>query len=161
MMVKNPKSYTFNRDAILVETTTGAKRALIDYRKTAPTIQSEKVPGNVWSFPRVRYLMDEYENHPTQKPSALLKRIILASSNPSDTVLDPFAGSFTTGAVAAASGRKFIGIELNNEYVKMGLRRLSVTSHYSENELAKVKRENTKPVQKQRNVGINALSSEK
>ncbi|MDI5677445.1 hypothetical protein MJL30_38175, partial [Salmonella enterica subsp. enterica serovar Anatum] len=42
-------------------------------------------------------------------------------------------------AVAAASGRKFIGIELNNEYVKMGLRRLSVTSHYSENELAKVK----------------------
>lgn len=91
MMVKNPKSYTFNRDAILVETTTGAKRALIDYRKKpAPTIQSEKkkVPGNVWSFPRVRYLMDEYENHPTQKPSALLKRIILASSNPSDTVLD-------------------------------------------------------------------------
>ncbi len=92
--------------------------------------------------------MDEYENHPTQKPSALLKRIILASSNPSDTVLDPFAGSFTTGAVAAASGRKFIGIELNNEYVKMGLRRLSVTSHYSENELAKVKEKNTKPVQK-------------
>lgn len=79
-----------------------------------------------------------------KKPSALLKRIILASSNPSDTVLDPFAGSFTTGAVAAASGRKFIGIEINNEYVKIGLRRLSVTSHYSENELAKVKREKHK-----------------
>ncbi|VDY37565.1 methyltransferase [Salmonella enterica subsp. enterica serovar Daytona] len=46
MMVKNPKSYTFNRDAILVETTTGAKRALIDYRKKpAPTIQSEKSAG--------------------------------------------------------------------------------------------------------------------
>lgn len=88
MMVKNPKSYTFNRDAILVETTTGAKRALIDYRKNPPQpYNQKKVPGNVWSFPRVRYLMDEYENHPTQKPSALLKRIILASSNPSDTVL--------------------------------------------------------------------------
>ncbi|EKR6894750.1 adenine-specific DNA-methyltransferase [Salmonella enterica] len=163
MMVKNPKSYTFNRDAILVETTTGAKRALIDYRKNPPQpYNQKKVPGNVWSFPRVRYLMDEYENHPTQKPSALLKRIILASSNPSDTVLDPFAGSFTTCAVAAASGRKFIGIELNNEYVKMGLRRLSVTSHYSENELAKVKKRKTQNLsKKQRNVGINALSSEK
>lgn len=64
--------------------------------------------------------MDEYENHPTQKPEALLKRIILASSNPGDIVLDPFAGSFTTGAVAVASGRKFIGIELNSEYIKWG-----------------------------------------
>lgn len=84
--------------------------------------------------------MDEYENHPTQKPEALLKRIILASSNPGDIVLDPFAGSFTTGAVAVASGRKFIGIEINSEYIKMGLRRLDVTSHYSAEELAKVKR---------------------
>ncbi|EDV1561392.1 adenine-specific DNA-methyltransferase, partial [Salmonella enterica subsp. enterica serovar Braenderup] len=55
-----------------------------------------------------------------------------------------------------------IGIELNNEYVKMGLRRLSVTSHYSENELAKVKKRKTQNLsKKQRNVGINALSSEK
>ncbi len=64
--------------------------------------------------------MDEYENHPTQKPEALLKRIILASSNPGDIVLDPFAGSFTTGAVAVSSGRKFIGIEINSEYIKNG-----------------------------------------
>lgn len=106
--------------------------------------------------------MDEYENHPTQKPSALLKRIILASSNLGDTVLDPFAGSFTTGAVAAASGRKFIGIEINNEYVKIGLRRLSVTSHYSENDLAKVKKRKTKNrSKKQRNAVINARSSGK
>ncbi|MEN1396534.1 DNA methyltransferase, partial [Pseudomonas aeruginosa] len=73
---------------------------LIDYRKNPPQpYNHQKVPGNVWDFPRVRYLMDEYENHPTQKPEALLKRIILASSNPGDIVLDPFAGSFTTGAV--------------------------------------------------------------
>ncbi len=87
--------------------------------------------------------MDEYENHPTQKPEALLKRIILASSNPGDIVLDPFAGSFTTGAVAIASGRKFIGIEINSEYIKMGLRRLDVASHYSAEELAKVKKRKT------------------
>ncbi|WP_348260244.1 DNA methyltransferase, partial [Salmonella enterica] len=75
-------------------------------------------------------------------------------SNPSDTVLDRFAGSLTTGAGAAASGRKFIGIVLNNEYVKMGLRRLSVSSHYSENELAKGKKRKTQKLsKKQQNVG--------
>lgn len=113
MMVKDAKNYTFNGDAILVEAKTGSQRALIDYRKNPPQpYNHQKVPGNVWDFPRVRYLMDEYENHPTQKPEALLKRIILASSNPGDIVLDPFAGSFTTGAVAIASGRKFIGTHI-------------------------------------------------
>ncbi|XHA17123.1 adenine-specific DNA-methyltransferase [Citrobacter farmeri] len=149
MMVKDARQYTFNSDAILVETKTGAKRALIDYRKNPPQpYNTQKVPGNVWEFPRVRYLMDEYENHPTQKPIALLKRIILASSNPGDTVLDPFAGSFTTGAVAVESGRKFIGIDVNNEYVKMGLRRLNIGSHYSPEELTKVKKRKTKNLSK-------------
>ena len=144
MMVKDAKNYTFNSDAILVEAKTGSQRALIDYRKNPPQpYNNQKVPGNVWDFPRVRYLMDEYENHPTQKPEALLKRIILASSNPGDIVLDPFAGSFTTGAVAVTTGRKFIGIEINSEYIKMGLRRLGIASHYSVEELAKVKKRKT------------------
>ncbi|HCD7549867.1 TPA: adenine-specific DNA-methyltransferase [Citrobacter farmeri] len=149
MMVKDARQYTFNSNAILVETKTGAKRALIDYRKNPPQpYNTQKVPGNVWEFSRVRYLMDEYENHPTQKPVALLKRIILASSNPGDTVLDPFAGSFTTGAVAVESERKFIGIEVNNEYVKMGLRRLNIRSHYSAEDLTKVKKRKTKNLSK-------------
>lgn len=157
MMVKDAKNYTFNGDAILVEAKTGSQRALIDYRKNPPQpYNHQKVPGNVWDFPRVRYLMDEYENHPTQKPEALLKRIILASSNPGDIVLDPFAGSFTTGAVAVASGRKFIGIEINSEYIKMGLRRLDVTSHYSAEELAKVKKE--RPATGQNDVGLAKLT---
>ncbi len=66
MMVKDAKNYTFNGDAILVEAKTGSQRALINYRKILHSLQSSKVPGNVWDFPRVRYLMDEYENHPTQ-----------------------------------------------------------------------------------------------
>ncbi|HEB1252035.1 TPA: adenine-specific DNA-methyltransferase [Escherichia albertii] len=150
MMVKDAKNYTFNSDAILVEAKTGARRALIDYRKNPPQPYSnKKVPSNVWDFSRVRYLMDEYENHPTQKPKALLQRIILASSNPGDVVLDPFAGSFTTGAVAIATGRKFIGIEINNEYIKMGLRRLNISSHYSVEDLAKVKKRKTGNLSKQ------------
>lgn len=130
--VKDKKKYTFNADDILVEAKTGAKRRLIDYRKPVPTLyNTKKVPGNVWEFPRVRYRMDEYENHPTQKPIALLERMILASSNPGDIVLDPFSGAFTTSFVAKKLGRKSIGIEIEEEYVKIGLRRLNIQTQLS------------------------------
>ncbi len=123
--VKDKNNYTFNSIDILVEAKTGAKRNLIDYRKNPPQpYNNEKVPGNVWDFPRVRYRMTEYENHPTQKPTALLERIIKASSNPGDTVLDPFSGTFTTSYVAKKLGRKSIGIEINEDFVKIGLRRV-------------------------------------
>ena len=124
--VKNAKDYTFNAEKIVVEAKTGAKRKLIDYRGDKPKpYNTKKVPGNVWEFPRVRYRMNEYENHPAQKPEALLNRIIKASSNEGDLVLDPFAGTFTTCAVAQRLYRKSIGIEFQEEYFKIGLRRLS------------------------------------
>jgi site-specific DNA-methyltransferase (adenine-specific) len=136
--VKNPEDYTFNADEILVEAKTGAKRKLIDYRKNPPQVyNSEKVPGNVWEFARVRYRMDEYENHPTQKPVALLERIIKASSNVGDIVLDPFSGTFTTSFVANQLGRKSIGIELQEDYVKIGLRRLRLVDEYKGEKLQK------------------------
>ena len=123
--VKDHRNYTFNADAIAVEAKTGAKRKLIDYRKKVPTVYSTtKVPGNAWYFPRVRYRMDEYEDHPSQKPEVLLQRIIQASSNKGDIVLDPFAGAFTTNAVAKTLGRKSIGIERSQKYVEIGLRRV-------------------------------------
>lgn len=125
--VVNRKNYTFNADAIRVEAKTGAKRKLIDYRKDVPTPYSTtKVPGNVWYFPRVRYRMSEYEEHPSQKPEALLERIIIASSNPGDLVLDPFSGTFTTSAVAQRLNRRSIGIEAERDYVAIGLRRLAL-----------------------------------
>lgn len=123
--VKDPKSYCFNADEILVEAKTGAKRKLIDYRGDAPKLySSDKVPGNVWEFPRVRYRMHEYEKHPSQKPEALLNRIVRASSNKGDTILDPFSGTFTTAAVAKNLERKSISIESQDEYLKIGLRRV-------------------------------------
>jgi site-specific DNA-methyltransferase (adenine-specific) len=123
--VKDKKNYCFNADDILVEAKTGSQRKLIDYRKPIPTpYNTEKVPGNVWSFPRVRYRMEEYENHPTQKPIALLERIIKASSKQGDLVLDPFSGTFTTSFVANSLGRKSIGIDISEEYFKIGLRRV-------------------------------------
>lgn len=123
--VKNKKDYTFNSNTILVEAKTGAKRKLIDYRKKPPQpYNTKKVPGNVWNFPRVRYRMPEYENHPTQKPIKLLERIIKASSNEGDIVLDPFSGTFTTSYVAKKLKRKSIGIEINEEFSKIGIRRV-------------------------------------
>ncbi len=129
--VRDPEDYTFNADDIKVAARTGAERKLIDYRKPVPTVYSStKVPGNVWEIPRVRYRMPEYEEHPTQKPVALLGRIIKASTNSGDLVLDPFAGTFTTGFVAKELGRRFIGIEIEEEYVKIGLRRLNIATHF-------------------------------
>lgn len=136
--VKDKNNYTFNTNDILVEAKTGAKRKLIDYRKAVPTVyNSEKVPGNVWEFSRVRYRMEEYENHPTQKPIALLERIIRASSNAGDLVMDPFSGTFTTCFVAKELGRNSIGIELQDEYVKIGLRRLQLAKEFKGEKLKK------------------------
>ncbi len=136
--VKDEDHYTFNAKNILVEAKTGAKRKLIDYRKNPPQVyNSKKVPGNVWEFSRVRYRMDEYEEHPTQKPIALLERIIKASSNMNDLVLDPFSGTFTTSFVAKQLGRRSMGIELQEDYVKIGLRRLEIQKEYNGGKLAK------------------------
>ena len=136
--VKDKDNYTFNAEDILVEAKTGSKRKLIDYRKAIPTVyNTEKVPGNVWEFARVRYRMEEYENHPTQKPIALMERIIKASSKPGDVVMDPFSGTFTTCYVAKELGRNCIGIEMQDEYVKIGLRRLRLAEEYKGEKLFK------------------------
>jgi modification methylase len=63
--------------------------------------------------------------HPTQKPEALLHRVILASTKPGDLILDPFFGTGTTGAVARRLGRKFIGIERETEYAEIAEARIA------------------------------------
>ncbi|GIL15635.1 MAG: methyltransferase [Chloroflexota bacterium] len=149
--VKDKRNYTFNAKEILVQAKTGAERKLIDYRKPNPTLyNTKKVPGNVWAFPRVRYRMTEYEEHPTQKPIALLERIILASSNPNDLVLDPFSGTFTTSFVAKKHGRRSIGIEIEEEYVKIGLRRLNIQTEYNGKKLKRAPKIYEQPVPQQK-----------
>ena len=63
--------------------------------------------------------------HPTQKPQALLARVILAASRPDDLILDPFCGTGTTGAVAKHLGRRFVGIERDPNYAKAALKRIA------------------------------------
>ena len=145
LMINKGGAYTFNYEDILVEAKTGSKRKLIDYRKNPPQpYNTKKVPGNVWEFSRVRFKMDEYENHPTQKPEALLERIIKASSNIGDVVFDPFSGSFTTSAVAVRLGRYAVGIDMNEEYFEMGIRRTGIATEYKGKPLIKTKIRKTK-----------------
>jgi site-specific DNA-methyltransferase (adenine-specific) len=73
--------------------------------------------------PPTRY-EKRYGKHPTQKPEALLERILSAASNPGDLVLDPFCGSGTTGVVCARLERRFVGFELDDNYLKVAAKRL-------------------------------------
>jgi len=82
-------------------------------------------PGDVWKFSHVHYSNPEREEHPTQKPEALIQRIVLASSNQGDLVLDPFFGSGTILRVCQVLNRRCIGIEVNPTYVDMARKRLS------------------------------------
>lgn len=123
--VKDKNDYVFNHQDIMIEAKTGAIRKLMDYRKNPPQpYNTKKVPGNVWEFPRVRFKMEEYEDHPSQKPEILLERIIKTSTNEYDQVLDLFAGTFSMGRVCKRLNRGYIGIELSKEYCQRGIERL-------------------------------------
>ena len=74
-------------------------------------LERGKVPEDWWYFPVVARLHNERTGYPTQKPEALLERIILASSNKGDIVADFFSGSGTTAYVAAKNGRKFLAVD--------------------------------------------------
>lgn len=74
--------------------------------------------------------------HPTQKPEALLARIIMSSSKPGDVILDPFFGSGTTGAVAKRLGRDFVGIEREQSYIDAALARIAAVEPLKKPELA-------------------------
>ncbi|HEV7375317.1 MAG TPA: site-specific DNA-methyltransferase [Pyrinomonadaceae bacterium] len=79
---------------------------------------------SLWQIPPPKPREKRCGKHPTQKPEALLDRIIRASSNPHDIVLDPFCGSGTTGVVCARHGRSFIGIDLILSYLNIAAARL-------------------------------------
>jgi modification methylase len=79
-----------------------------------------------------RVKTDGVKAHPTQKPEALLYRVLLACTNPGDIVLDPFFGTGTTGAVARRLGRQWIGIEREKRYVKVAEERIASTLELDE-----------------------------
>ncbi len=115
------KDFTFNDLAVRVP----SDRQLIYNDRRANPIG--KMPDDVWNQDvRVCGTFKERAGwHPCQMPESLLKRIIAASSNPGDCVLDPFSGSGTTAAAAYMMGRDYVGVEMSEEYVKHTNERLA------------------------------------
>ena len=83
-------------------------------------------PGDVWQFSHVHYCNENRQAHPTQKPEGLIERMVLASSDENDLVVDPFSGSGTTLRVCQQLNRNAIGIEINSEYVALTKKRLNM-----------------------------------
>ena len=118
--VNDKKHFTFNDHAVRVP----SDRQLHYNDKRANPVG--KMPDDVWNtYSRVCGTFKERTGwHPCQMPETLLKRIIAASSNPGDCVLDPFCGSGTTAAAAYQLGRHYAGIEISEQYVKNAKQRL-------------------------------------
>ena len=84
-------------------------------------------PSNIWTDITIPFSsMPENTKHPTQKAEKLIPKLVLASSNPGEMVLDPFLGSGTTAVVARKLGRRFVGVEINQEYCCWALKRLAI-----------------------------------
>jgi site-specific DNA-methyltransferase (adenine-specific) len=87
-------------------------------------MNNNKQMQSLWSITAPKTDEKIYGKHPTQKPVKLLERIILASTEKNNIVLDPFTGSSTTGVAAYRLGRYFIGIDSNKEYLDLSKKRL-------------------------------------
>lgn len=114
LFTKHPKNYIFNLDNIRVPQ---------KYYRTINNMRGAN-PGNVWEFSHMHYCNKNRKQHPTQKPEGLFERMILASSNVGDRVLDPFVGSGTLLRVCQQTGRNGIGIDINPEYIQATNERL-------------------------------------
>lgn len=115
--VKDPSNYTFNAEAI--ERIPYMAPGLVGPEKAA----RGKLPTDTWWHTIVPTNSKERTGYPTQKPLGILRRIVQASSNPGDLVLDFFAGSGTTGAACLELGRRFILVDNNPEALEVMARR--------------------------------------
>ncbi|WP_458042656.1 MULTISPECIES: DNA-methyltransferase [Bacteria] len=116
--VKDPANYVFDSDAVDREPYMAP--GLVTPEKAA----RGKLPTDVWWHTIVPTTGREKTGYPTQKPEGILRRMIAASTRPGDTVLDPFAGSGTTGAVAGELGRRAVLIDHNPDAIDVMARRM-------------------------------------
>jgi len=128
---RDQKSYTFNYEAM-------------------KALNEDLQMRSDWTLPICsggERLKDEKgeKAHSTQKPEALLHRVLLASTNPGDVVLDPFFGSGTTGAVAKRLKRHFIGVERDGEYIRHARRRIAAVTPYDDEVVSVTRSKKSEP----------------
>lgn len=126
--------FTFNTDAVKLR-----RRVIAPYTENGQPKDWERSAegdfrvthaSNLWTDLTVPFWsMPENTDHPTQKPEKLLAKIILASTNENDLILDPFAGSGTTAVAAKKLGRKFTAIECDERYSLLALKRLTMAEN--------------------------------
>lgn len=129
--VKNPKDYYFN-----VESVKQKRKVIAPYKengKPKDWTESEDgnfritYPSNFWDDISIPFWsMPENTDHPTQKPEKLYAKLVLASSKEGDFVFDPFLGSGTSAVVAKKLNRKYLGVEINEEYCMFAVKRLKM-----------------------------------
>ncbi|MEW5922849.1 MAG: site-specific DNA-methyltransferase [Candidatus Zixiibacteriota bacterium] len=103
-----------------------------DWKETKSGNYRDTAPSNIWNDITIPFWsMPENTDHPTQKSEKLIAKLILAGSNPGDLVFDPFLGSGTTSVVAKKLNRKYLGIEMEEEYCLLAERRLELADNDS------------------------------
>lgn len=128
------KDYHFNAEAVklkrkVVAPYTDDNGAPKDWERSEQGSFRLTHPSNLWTDLTVPFWsMPENTDHPTQKPEKLVAKAILASSCPGDVVFDPFLGSGTTAVVAKKLGRRFAGIEIDENYASLALKRLDMAN---------------------------------
>lgn len=135
--VVNPNNYFFNVDAVKVK-----RKVIAPYKEDGKPKDWEEstegnyritYPSNFWDDISIPFWsMPENTDHPTQKAEKLYAKLILASSKPGDVVFDPFLGSGTASVVAKKLGRKYCGIEINQEYCLYAEKRLETADNDKE-----------------------------
>ena len=129
--VKNPDDYYFDLESVKIRRRVIAPYkqdgAPKDWEETSAGNFRDTCPSNFWDDISVPFWsMPENTDHPTQKPEKLYAKLILASSRPGDVIFDPFLGSGTASVTAKKLGRRWCGVELNEEYAMLAEKRLAL-----------------------------------
>ncbi|MCX5785284.1 MAG: site-specific DNA-methyltransferase [Elusimicrobia bacterium] len=117
--------FTHSAETVIWAAKNTDSRHLFHYQKMREMAGGKQMKS-VWNQIYPPYAPEkEFGKHPTQKPLELLERILLANSNSGDLILDPFMGSGTTGVAAIQMGRRFVGVELEPQYIDLAVKRIT------------------------------------
>jgi site-specific DNA-methyltransferase (adenine-specific) len=116
--------FTHATETLIWAAKNDASRHTFHYAEMKRQNGGKQMPS-LWHIPPPRTIEKRFGKHPAQKPEALVERIVQASSHPGDNILDPFCGSGTVGVVCARLGRRFVGVDLSEEYLEIASLRLN------------------------------------